>query len=73
MTEDSTEASTPVLHGNVRLVYEHGEPHGIRDDYGLICFFNRVTKFAGQEERYQQELAERRQTAQFILNSLRSA
>jgi hypothetical protein len=80
MTKNSTGSSTPVqdvvmpvLHGNVRLIYQHGEPHGIRDDHGFICFFHRVTKFAGQEERYQRELQERRQTAQFILNSLRSA
>lgn len=63
----------PALHGEVRLVYEHGEPHGIRDDHGFVCFFNPVTKFSGQEERYQRELDERRQTAEFILQALRSA
>ncbi|HQZ67729.1 MAG TPA: hypothetical protein PLY87_21715 [Planctomycetaceae bacterium] len=63
----------PVLHGDVRLVYEWGEPRGIRDDHGFICFFNPVAKFSGQEERYQRELDERRQTVEFILQALRSA
>ena len=60
------------LEGNVRLIYQHGEPHGIRDNAGYLCMFNKVTKFSNQEERYQRELAQRRAIAEFILNALRS-
>jgi hypothetical protein len=59
--------------GTVRVLYEHGEPHGIRDDSGLICFFSPVTKFSGQEERYRRELQDRQEIADFLCKALHEA
>jgi hypothetical protein len=61
------------LSGQVRVIYEHGEPHCIRDDSGVICSFNAVTKFPGQEERYLRELNDRQQIAGFICKALHEA
>ena len=55
------------------MLYEHGEPHGIRDDAGLICLFNPVTKFPGQEERYRKELQDRTEIADFLWKALHEA
>jgi len=61
------------LSGSVRVIYEHGEPHGIRDDSGYICFFNSVTKFPGQDDRYRREIVERQEIADFMCDALNSA
>ena len=65
----------PVAHqvheGNLRLIFEHGEPHGIRDTRGFMLHFHRVPKFSGQEERYRNELAQRARLADFLLEALR--
>lgn len=60
----------PVIYGLARVVYEHGEPHGIRDDHGYITFFNRVTKFSGQEGRYRRELENRQAIADLLVRML---
>lgn len=54
----------------VQIIYEHGQPHGIRDKSGFLCFFPRVHKYDGQEERYRQELAARFALADFLLSAL---
>ena len=54
------------LSGTVRVVYQHGDPHCLRDDSGVICFFPRVTKFPGQDDRYRRELQERADIADFL-------
>lgn len=59
--------------GPVRVIYEHGEPCGVRDDSGYLCFFNRVSKWPGQEERYRGELALRARQAEVIALALGSA
>jgi hypothetical protein len=56
--------------GLVQIIEEHGQPSGIRDRRGFLCFFPRVHKYDGQEERYQRELAERALLAQSLLASL---
>jgi protoheme ferro-lyase len=61
------------LSGIVRVIYEHGEPHGIRDDSGFICFFNSVPKYSGQEDRYRQECEDRIEIADFLCESLSKA
>lgn len=63
----------PLCDGEVRVIYEHGEPTGVRDAGGYLCFFNRVTKWPGQEDRYRKELALRARHAEVIANALRSA
>lgn len=63
----------PPIDGDVELIYEHGEPHGIRDRSGFLCFFNKVPHFRGQSARYERELAARRDMAKFIADSLQVA
>lgn len=62
---------SPLCDGEVRLVYQHGEPHGIRDTSGYLCFFHRVSKWPGQEARYRSELALRARQADAIAAALR--
>jgi len=61
------------LRGSVRVIYEHGEPHCVRDDSGVICLFNPVTKFTGQDERYRREMRERADIAEFVCKALKEA
>lgn len=63
-------AEAPVCSDELQLIFEHGEPKGIRDRAGYLCHFNSVPKFEGQEERYQKELAQRARLADFLLRSL---
>jgi hypothetical protein len=63
----------PLCDGEVRVIYEHGEPSGVRDDGGYLCHFNRVPKWSGQEDRYRRELALRARQAEVIANALRGA
>ncbi len=52
----------------VRIIYhQNGEPQGIRDRGGFLLFFNRVTKYDDQEERYRRELAEKQKLADHLL------
>lgn len=64
--------SMPLCDGEVRVIYEHGEPTGVRDTGGYLCFFNRVSKWEGQEDRYRNELALRARQAEAIANALRT-
>jgi hypothetical protein len=57
----------------VRVIYEHGQPKGVRDTTGYLCFFNRVNKYDGQEDRYRNELALRARQAEVIAAALRGA
>lgn len=66
-------SALPLCDGEVRIIYEHGEPKGVRDTTGYLCFFNRVNKYDGQEDRYRKELALRARHAEVIANALRSA
>lgn len=66
-------AESPLCDGEIRLIYEHGEPKGVRDTSGFLCFFNHVTKYEGQEERYRRELALRARQAEVIADALRRA
>lgn len=63
----------PLCDGEVHVVYEHGEPKGVRDATGYLCHLNRVPKWPDQEERYRKELALRAQQAEVIAKALRGA
>jgi hypothetical protein len=73
MQPTATPVTTPVCDADLRLIFEHGEPSGIRDRTGFLCHFRRVPKFSGQEERYRTELAQRARLADFLLESLKRA
>ncbi len=40
------------------IVRENGKPKGIRNTAGYVCFLREVSKYTGQQERYEKELAE---------------
>jgi len=54
----------------LRIIYEHGKPHGIRDRSGYLFFFRNITKYEGQDERYRRELAQQQALADFLLAAL---
>lgn len=56
----------------LHLIYEHGQPYGIRDSTGFLFFFRKISKYTGQEERYREEIKELNQLAEYILHSLES-
>ena len=58
-------------HENVKAVYKHGKPYGIRDENGYLFFFSNVTKFPGQDERYRKELQEQFELCDYLVMELR--
>ena len=57
-------------HEELQIIDEHGQPKGIRDRSGFLMFFTTVTRYDGQDERYERELVEGRQLAQYVLWAL---
>lgn len=57
--------------GKLKIIYENGQPHGIRDARGYLLFFPKVTKYSGQEQRYVEEIQECYSLAEKIMNALR--
>jgi hypothetical protein len=45
-------------------------PTGIRNENGLVCHFNDVTHWDGQDKRYHDECAERRKYAEIMCDAL---
>ena len=70
---ETTVPQTPLCDGEVRVIYEHGEPTGVRDDTGFLCHFHRVNHWSGQEDRYREELARRARQAEVVAAALRGA
>ena len=60
----------PLTAGELKIVYEHGLPYGIRDRNGFLFFFTGVQKFEGQEDRYRREVEHKFRVADFLLHSL---
>lgn len=56
----------------LQIIYQGDRPHGIRNKGGFLLFFPQITKFPGQEERYQQELKQQVELANNLLNSLKN-
>ena len=69
-TPNDSELIDEIVDGSVRLIYESGQPKGIRDDGGYLSFFTKVRKYQGQEERYQNELETQRKLADYLVRSL---
>lgn len=40
------------------IIYEHRKAKGIRNAGGYLCFLKYISKWTGQQERYEKELAE---------------
>jgi len=58
----------PSFDSDVTVIYENDAPHGLRNKSGYQFFFPKVTKFSGQEERYQRELEEQRNLARYLVS-----
>ena len=56
----------------LQIIYEHGQPKGIRDVSGYLFFFTTVQKYTGQEERYRKALEKRYALADYLLKALES-
>ena len=61
-----------MAHKDLKIIYEHNAPHGIRDTTGYLFFFTEISKYQGQEERYRQEILEQVDLAIYLLNALKS-
>ena len=59
------------MRNNLKIIYKHNKPHGIRDENGFLLFFPDITKYQGQEERYRSEVEEQFRLADFLLNALK--
>lgn len=58
-------------HKDLQVFYKHQMPYGIRDDGGYLLFFAGIPKYANQEERYQQEIKEQFELADYLLACLK--
>ena len=56
----------------LQLVIRNEVLVGIRDSGGFLLFFPSITKYAGQESRYKDELKTQRMLADFILSTLKA-
>ena len=59
-----------ICDSELQIIYEHGQPEGIRDKGGFLLFFPKVSKWSNQEERYREEIAERYRLADYLLKKL---
>ena len=55
----------------LEIIYSYGRPEGIRDENGFLFFFPKVTKYTGQEERYNRECQKQEELALHLLNILK--
>ena len=61
-----------VCDDELKIIYKHNKPDGIRDKGGFLFFFPTVRKYTGQEERYREELKQQFKLADYLLESLLS-
>jgi len=61
------------MHKNLQILYyEHVPcPYAIRDSGGLLFSFMPITKYEGQDERYEKEVAELCDLANYLLEALK--
>lgn len=56
---------------NVRIIRNNdGTPHGIRDNNGFLLFFPNINRYPEQEDRYNEEIADQKYLAGYILGKL---
>ena len=63
----------PVVDGEIKIIYKHNKPYGIRDSGGFLFFFTGVDKYSGQEERYREEIEQQFRLADYLLEALKQA
>ena len=54
----------------MEIIHKNGQPYGIGDKGGYLLFFPKVTKYDGQEARYEHEIKELYNLSKKILNIL---
>jgi hypothetical protein len=59
-----------ITHKELRVLYQHGEPHAIRDISGCLLFFPMIQRYEGQEPRYQQEIQAKQELADFLMKAI---
>jgi len=64
-----------ITSNNLRIIYKQGRfgisyPSVIRDSTGLLFEFKRVTHFDGQQPRYEKEIFQQRDLADYLLSCL---
>ena len=53
------------------IVYKYKNiPYGIRNRDGYLLFFHRITRYPNQEERYEREIGEQINLAEFLCSCL---
>ena len=62
--------SESICDSELRIIYKHGQPEGIRDKGGFLFFFPKVSKYEGQEERYRLEIEQSYRLSDYLLNML---
>ena len=60
-----------MYHHNLQIIYDGKKPKGIRDNSGYLLFFPDIQHYHGQEERYNLELEQQVELADFILGMLK--
>jgi len=55
---------------DVKIIYKHNKPYGIRDKGGFLFFFSGINKYQNQEERYREEIEERFKLADYLKSKL---
>ena len=58
------------MYKELRIVREYGKLAGIRDAGGYLLFLPKVSKYQGQQERYERDLSEQDDLANAIMNKL---
>lgn len=56
---------------DLKIIYKHHKPYGIRDEGGFLFFFTEISKYSGQEERYRNEILEQWKLADYLLKQLK--
>jgi hypothetical protein len=54
----------------VKIIYKHNKPYGIRNTDGFLFFFSNIYKYEGQEERYREEIEQQFKLADFLVKGL---
>ena len=62
-----------IRHKDLKIVYQHGTPYGIRDKTGFLFFFTQPVKYSGQEDRYRDDCEYKFRLADFLLDALNKA
>ena len=57
---------------NLKIIYKHNKPYGIRDSGGFLFFFADINKYTDQEERYRKEVEEQYGLADYLLETLKN-